>query len=367
MEEEKGRQKVKRMGGRIELAEDLVENILVRLSVKSLIRFKCVDRSWDVLFKTPAFIINHLQIHRNQDTIMFSHTDLGKWLILNKNSKLLFTPETYYTILILKRWMVMAYPTDYAIATEFLASVLCLWNPATIEVKVVPPPPMPSRSRSYVLYFGFGAGPNSNDLKVVNLITYYKNDHPPYAVLYNLITNSWTCITIDTVPVDAIPRCFNPKGFVANGVCYWIQTGYMYEEINENLISFDFRNNQFHLLKRPPTSIGHYKDFITEVNGSTVYLVHCNYYFLDHDYKIEIWILEEDKWTKKHTVPPFKYLVDGLYAIWKGGTEFIGLHTSAPTFASFNSVSQVISDLAVSKTFLNVVHRYVESIVSLSF
>ncbi|AES76970.1 BSD domain protein [Medicago truncatula] len=38
------------------LTEDLRMEILVRLPVKSLMRFKCVQRSWNILFKTPSFL-----------------------------------------------------------------------------------------------------------------------------------------------------------------------------------------------------------------------------------------------------------------------------------------------------------------------
>jgi len=37
------------------LTEDLPIEILSRLPVKLLMRFKCVQRSWNILFKTPSF------------------------------------------------------------------------------------------------------------------------------------------------------------------------------------------------------------------------------------------------------------------------------------------------------------------------
>ncbi|KAK7261466.1 hypothetical protein RIF29_27779 [Crotalaria pallida] len=46
--------------------DDLVNEILARLPVKSLLRFKCVDRSWDSLLKTPNFITKHLKLHKEK-------------------------------------------------------------------------------------------------------------------------------------------------------------------------------------------------------------------------------------------------------------------------------------------------------------
>ncbi|CAL0309390.1 unnamed protein product [Lupinus luteus] len=386
MEEVKGRRKVKRMRGRTELAEDLVENILARLSVKSLMRFKCVDRSWNVLFKTPTFVNNHLQIHRNQDILMFSHTHNFRWEVLNKNYSLSridtrdlfpeFDSEGYHCDDNIHSFntqghcngvfCICVFYNHEIIPGEGRYHELILWNPATREVKVVPPPPMSSRSHRYNLFFGFGADPNSNDLKIVNLIIDDENSHPPYSVLYNLITNSWTLITIDPLPVDATDSTYDMKGFLAKGVCYWIisQSYKNYRDI----LCFDFHNNQFHILKRPPTSIGYNHDFITEVNDSTAYVVHYgdSYYHTGYSRNVEIWILENDRWTKKYTFPPFEVL-DGLYAIWKDGAEFIGVVVQAANFEVFNSDSQSIRDLRVRSLTTDVLYKYVESIASLSF
>ncbi|KAI9071296.1 hypothetical protein K1719_046740 [Acacia pycnantha] len=48
------------------LPEEIITNILMRLPVKSLIRFRCVCKYWENLFKTPFFIATHLrQSHKN--------------------------------------------------------------------------------------------------------------------------------------------------------------------------------------------------------------------------------------------------------------------------------------------------------------
>ncbi|KAK4592547.1 hypothetical protein RGQ29_016898 [Quercus rubra] len=43
------------------LREELVEEMLAWLPVKSLVRFKCVKKSWTALFQTPTFIAKHLR------------------------------------------------------------------------------------------------------------------------------------------------------------------------------------------------------------------------------------------------------------------------------------------------------------------
>ncbi|KAE9590361.1 hypothetical protein Lal_00028031 [Lupinus albus] len=368
------------MGGMAELGEDLVENILLRLSVKSLVRFKCVDRSWDVLFKTPTFVKNHLHINRNEEILMISHNHHYKWVNIVKNSTSTvdttylfpdFNSENYVD------GSVFTFNTQghcngvLCICLTFKHEIIpgegihkfYLWNPATREVKVVPPPPLPYCTDQYDCIFGFGADPNSiNDLKVVNLIFQDKNNLSTYVVLYNLITNSWTFITTDLISV--VPNHFSCdlKGFLAKGFCYWIISLGCFDD--EKILRFNFRNNQFHILKRPPTSVGFYLDFINEVNDSTAYVVHG--FEENFSHKVEIWILEKDKWTKNYTFPPFEYL-DGLYAIWKGGAEFLGIAASGSCFHIFNSDSQRIRVVNITSDYAGIVCKYVESITSLSF
>ncbi|KAF1862989.1 hypothetical protein Lal_00018833 [Lupinus albus] len=195
------------MGGTAELGEDLVEYILLRLSVKSLVRFKCVDRSWDVLFKTPTFVQNHLHIHRNEEIFMIRQTHHYRWVTIE------------------------------IIPGEGIHK-LYLWNPTTREVKVVPPPPFPYRSDKYKCIFGLGADPNSiNGLEVV--------------------PDNYNC-----------DLC----GYLVKGVFYWIISLVFLDD--DKILCFNFRNNQFHILKRPPTSVAFHLDFINEVNDSTAYVVH---------------------------------------------------------------------------------------------
>ncbi|KAE9595251.1 putative F-box domain-containing protein [Lupinus albus] len=221
------------MGGTAELGEDLVEYILLRLSVKSLVRFKCVDRSWDVLFKTPTFVQNHLHIHRNEEIFMIRQTHHYRWVTIVNNSTstiditYLF-PEFNYEINV---------DGSEIIPGEGIHK-LYLWNPTTREVKVVPPPPFPYRSDKYKCIFGLGADPNSiNGLEVV--------------------PDNYNC-----------DLC----GYLVKGVFYWIISLVFLDD--DKILCFNFRNNQFHILKRPPTSVAFHLDFINEVNDSTAYVVH---------------------------------------------------------------------------------------------
>ena len=50
----------------LSLPEELLEEILVRLPVKSLLRFRCVQKSWSTLVQNPTFIAKHLRHHQTK-------------------------------------------------------------------------------------------------------------------------------------------------------------------------------------------------------------------------------------------------------------------------------------------------------------
>ncbi|KAK7258720.1 hypothetical protein RIF29_24302 [Crotalaria pallida] len=62
------------MDKKIKLPQELVLEILLRLPVKSLTRFKCVDWSWNDLFETTTFItMHHMQGQKKERLAIFEY------------------------------------------------------------------------------------------------------------------------------------------------------------------------------------------------------------------------------------------------------------------------------------------------------
>ncbi|KAK8563117.1 hypothetical protein V6N13_018346 [Hibiscus sabdariffa] len=55
--------------------EDLATSILLRLPVKSIIRFKCVSTTWGCFFDNPSFVSRHLCISKKNQRIVVGYTD----------------------------------------------------------------------------------------------------------------------------------------------------------------------------------------------------------------------------------------------------------------------------------------------------
>ena len=120
------------------LADDVVFDILTRVPVKSLIRFRCVSKSYNSTITSPIFITKHFNFNLNQ----------AKSLSNNHNGYLLYESE------LRKRCSVVCINSDYTLTHvssfeipfdgfsragfcngmflfhKWRSNVLYLWNPS---------------------------------------------------------------------------------------------------------------------------------------------------------------------------------------------------------------------------------------------
>uniref|UniRef100_A0A7N2R135 F-box domain-containing protein n=1 Tax=Quercus lobata TaxID=97700 RepID=A0A7N2R135_QUELO len=134
-----------------DLREDLAVEILSRLPVKSLRRFKSVRKSWHALIRNHSFITQHHKwaTSDNQERgVLFTHEHQGQtrvYLLLSNDTlemsrdieMLSFFPEKFDKL-------VIDGPCNgifflYGKSSECLyGEEILLWNPATRESKLLP-------------------------------------------------------------------------------------------------------------------------------------------------------------------------------------------------------------------------------------
>ncbi|KAK4259397.1 hypothetical protein QN277_005735 [Acacia crassicarpa] len=311
------------------LPDDMIQNILERLPVKSLMRFQCVCRQWRILFKTQYFITNHLHHSNHQNPCLL----LQRYGIDNPSNFYCLDSEMQVSELqkppllnSLKRGEIIG-SSNGLLCVEInkhdpYYHLLLVWNPAIREVRRVPETKFHEDYRNYLI--GFGFCPITNDYKIV--ITYSSGLYADLSAVkvYSLSTGAWREVELrlnDTVRL-------NSRSVTVNGVMFWLVLK-RFEEYTENrIVSFDLEAEEFTVITIPelqPIKLTVYEEklVIFSENKNS-----------EHS-AIDMWVMEEGVgasgerwgWTKKYTSSPNPCLLNptcflNLTTIWRNEIVF---------------------------------------------
>ncbi|KAG5235496.1 F-box protein [Salix suchowensis] len=187
------------------LPEDLIQEILFKLPIKSLVRCASLSRTWNSLIKSPTFISKHLQ-----RTI--SSTDHQSLFLLRLCSK---EREEQYSLRLdnqdFNEHMQLHFPFEsfesYFHVIGSCNGLICLakvirrftvsfifWNPL-IQKYVNIEPRILGHLYSFV---GFGYDSRANDYKLIRMVNFQKSkflsENFPKMELYSLNEGSWRSI-----------------------------------------------------------------------------------------------------------------------------------------------------------------------------
>ncbi|MBA0853580.1 hypothetical protein Goshw_019422 [Gossypium schwendimanii] len=178
------------------LSHDMIIEILGCLSVKDLLRFKCVSKLWCSWIEDPYFIKLHLSysLKTNTNRSLILHHSRYQIFSVNYDSpktKQLEQLEQNKNIQILGS-------CNGLLAVEEQNGRIFLWNPSTRKCQVLPSPKIvfspPPAFYSCSTYSGFGYDPVSDDYKlvlIVQLLGTYEEYLRSEAKVYSLRSNSW--------------------------------------------------------------------------------------------------------------------------------------------------------------------------------
>ncbi|KAK9706828.1 hypothetical protein RND81_07G154400 [Saponaria officinalis] len=237
---------------------DIISEILYRLPLKSLTRFKCVSKPWNSLITSPNFIKHHLTqtlISNPNPNIAVSHYSVVTATI---------TAGTDSNI----RFSAVDHPLQHLphrLAVELIDSCngvllisdnrkgnMHLFNPSTKTHRFVPPAPSnapnPNSYAGAVEVFGFGYDCCSDDYKVVRLLQWIG----PISVglcgeifVYSLRKNSWTLIKDETTLWHLLQQT---NAVSAKEMLHFIVVDRKYKP---KLKCFDLRTETFSILDCP--------------------------------------------------------------------------------------------------------------------
>ncbi|XP_030931031.1 F-box/kelch-repeat protein At3g06240-like [Quercus lobata] len=320
------------------LPEELLEEILVRLPVKSLLRFRCVQKSWSTLVQNPTFIAKHLRHHQTK----------------TKNPSILVEGLDKIEDL---QYLLQSHPDEGGGVRVLDFKEDSMGRLLTVYTKI--------------LYFAFGFDQNSNDYKVVRVVEYKKesagNSITRYCnsfYVYSLRAECWTQIFGTPIHHNNIKlhSCCNEIYF--NGVHHWI--GFLNSEPGDSydhhiILSFDMSHEVFQIIRFPDMFFPN--KTLAVFNDCLACIVYgINEY-------IDIWVMREygveDSWTKQLVVGHLLGIQRPLQLL---GNEEILLVDENKTLVLYNIGSQEIKILqrtGYPKIFMpRRAIVYVESLVS---
>ena len=236
------------------LPHDIVLNILANLPVKSVLRFRCVSKTWDSSITTPSFISTHLNLRNNNTNlaylINFAFTTTFDSTIPS------FIGGYDPTFNRISEYPIPSgfFPSHYSYTADSCNGLVCftnhndlptntgaiyLWNPSIRKLKR-----LPGFSQTQYLRFctGFAYQSNTNDFKVVKIsqMPGMKTE----AEVYTLSSNSWRRVEISLAnTVLGVPDDNRTATFVS-GALHWLGNVSEGESLSM-ILSFDVNNDKF--------------------------------------------------------------------------------------------------------------------------
>ena len=314
------------------LPHDIVLNILARLPVKSVLRFRCVSKTWYSSIATPNFISNHLIYHKN------NNNNLAYLINIRPNINIpIFIGGYDHAFNRISEYPIpFDFLVSYALSAGSCNGLVCLyqlrdvptnaypiylWNPSIRKVKRLPDS-IYSSTHFDRLSTELAYQAETNDYKVVNICQMPAPNHRGFEVeaeLYTLSSNSWRKIGISlTNNIVVSPFANNTSTFVS-GALHWL--GCISEAAFPYMIlSFDVNNDKFGEMALPdvqqllPQGLMAVPNYLMVFKGKLAFITlgyrHIsgviNYEYRDfmssHRHSCFIWVMGEygvhESWSK---------------------------------------------------------------------
>ncbi|XP_026439663.1 F-box protein CPR1-like [Papaver somniferum] len=292
------------------IPEDIIINILTRLSVKYLSRFRCVCKSWYNLIKNPHFAnlqLNHSMKYGGDHGIIYYNCE-------SYDEKICFCVDYDSSSSSLSNSVVQIdYPSEHGMV-DIIGSCnglicyrsyekdLILWNPYTKDYKKISPPPTEADliRGSFNFYFyckyGFGYDSKTDDYKFARMAKCQGSSIE--ISVYSLKLNLWK--TYRDIPF-IFP--FHDDLVFFEGSFHWVQFPAWDSDLPIMIASFEIGTETFKDIPLP-------QHFSNKFNKIYVRLLRGCLCLIGGRYKMafsEVWMMKDygvhESWTKMFTIP----------------------------------------------------------------
>ncbi|KAL7116607.1 hypothetical protein ACP275_03G014900 [Erythranthe tilingii] len=293
------------------LPKEIMEEILCRLPVKPLSRFKCVSPSWRSLISSKQFIKTHLQRSKKIESFADQRIILackGKLKACSLSSLLTESVTRVDSF----DFFPMNSSNDIVIvgSCNGLICVLVdkcrffLLNPSTRESKELPDfftGAMFPKNLGSISAYGFGFDESSGDYKICavcySMLVFGLNVTFPRTVrVYSLKADSWGVSSL----FYKLDICLHGEAKFMSGKFHWISD--FLTDPKWEVVCFDLKSETFETVKQPSCMEGYKRPRLGVLEGCLC--VFSNYSPTD-TIDISIWneYGVEDSWAKYVTIP----------------------------------------------------------------
>ncbi|KAL2926251.1 hypothetical protein RDABS01_007056 [Bienertia sinuspersici] len=365
----------------VTLPDDAIAEILLRLPIKSLQRFKCVAKSWYARISDPNFKINHFVSSNNHeffDFLLINQLHPEKRQVLSLFS---FKPLEIKTRHI---QLSNANSIEETIKSAEISGpcngIFCvfdppngsisLFNPANQQLSTLPKSQVepPTNAVSFENVVGFGFVTECNDYKVlVYKHMFFPSCSTPnttHAELYTLSTNTWKKLDIgeEFKATGNRPRSRSTPSI--NGIFSWFEIDK--QLIEKVIFSYNMKTEVFMKTQLPniPSKNGYGR--LASLKENLAY-IHNSRAVGGIGVCYDVWVLGQygvrESWMMQLSIGPILGVTIPLQ-FWKNG-ELLIRDVQEDKLVSYDPVTQEMKDVQARGVFFILqVLPYKESLVS---
>ncbi|MED6136676.1 hypothetical protein PIB30_058024 [Stylosanthes scabra] len=332
---------------------DLIEEIMMHLPVKSLIRFKCVCKPWKTLISSSEFAKHHF---RRISTMGPGSSPSPSPSPGSSRHHVILAPMPSPPPSPLLRSL-----TDYSLHSLVNTSSS---NATTYSHRVNPF----GEDLSCYVQYGLGYDHFTDTYKVVAVSSSGRHDDPEsYVEVHTLGTDSWRYVP--DFP-NAVPE---NSGVFVNGTLNWLVAYWdvgMGSALNYVIASMDLRTETFQELLPPVGAAG---DIVIYRSSFLGVLKGCLCLLCNGRVVCDVWVMKDygndESWSKLFSVPYHEHegevssSAKYIKALWISDKDDEILLESSSNFVVYDHKNGTLKTTIV-KRFLEVAQAYVETLIS---
>ncbi|KAI9162302.1 hypothetical protein LWI28_025938 [Acer negundo] len=290
------------------LPQDIIVDILCRIPVKNLLRFRCVSKPWCKLIDGPDFIKLHLAkstSNQTQTFLILKHSKNLYWVSLDSLES---ASELDQPLMCYNHCVKVLGSCNGLLCIRNIVDDVAFWNPSTKKHRVLPFLSLERKRYSgnsvcNVCVYGFGYDSVHDDYKLVRVAQfssvesesrYFESE----VKVFSLVRNHWKRIG-DMNYVFHYP---GTNGVFACGCLHWVvsRNVEVKDKVYNIVVALDLAVEDYKEVALPEFGVN---DFKVELGALGEYLCVVSNHL---DIHTDVWVMKEygvmDSWTKLFSI-----------------------------------------------------------------